>query len=208
MPLLFMAKPGRLPHLKVDQQVRHTLHSFLLQTDIIAGISVGAMVVPQGMSYAKLAGLPNVYGLYGAFVPVLVYAALGSSPQLVMLLFTASIVVNHSCTLMLPCTATAYLAQCPVLHQALAPARCSSSQLMLLSSIASCYRLNCCQIVDTDNPLAILQSSEGCIARDSHNGCQVNANIETLFACMFQLLHCWRLLSKGRLLVNAASVSG
>ncbi len=55
----------------------------LLQTDVIAGISVGAMVVPQGMSYAKLAGLPNVYGLYGAFVPVLIYAALGSSPQLV-----------------------------------------------------------------------------------------------------------------------------
>ena len=49
----------------------------------MAGISVGAMVVPQGMSYAKLAGLPNVYGLYGAFVPVLIYAALGSSPQLV-----------------------------------------------------------------------------------------------------------------------------
>ena len=43
------------------------------------------MVVPQGMSYAKLAGLPNVYGLYGAFVPVLIYAALGSSPQLVRL---------------------------------------------------------------------------------------------------------------------------
>ncbi|DBA70951.1 TPA: hypothetical protein ACH3X2_011394 [Trebouxia sp. C0005] len=53
-----------------------------LLTDLIAGISVGAMVVPQGMSYAKLAGLPNVYGLYGAFVPVMIYAALGSSPQL------------------------------------------------------------------------------------------------------------------------------
>ena len=55
----------------------------VMQTDLIAGISVGAMVVPQGMSYAKLAGLPNVYGLYGAFVPVMIYAALGSSPQLV-----------------------------------------------------------------------------------------------------------------------------
>ena len=46
---------------------------------------MGAMVVPQGMSYARLAGLPDVYGLYGAFVPVLIYAALGSSPQLVSL---------------------------------------------------------------------------------------------------------------------------
>lgn len=58
-----------------------------MQADIIAGISVGAMVVPQGMSYAKLAGLPNVYGLYGAFVPVMIYAILGSSPQLVSSLF-------------------------------------------------------------------------------------------------------------------------
>lgn len=53
------------------------------QTDIIAGLSVGAMVVPQGMSYANLAGLPSVYGLYGAFVPVLVYSVLGSSRELV-----------------------------------------------------------------------------------------------------------------------------
>jgi sulfate transporter 4 len=35
-----------------------------------------------GMSYALLAGLPPVYGLYGAFLPVLVYAALGSSRHL------------------------------------------------------------------------------------------------------------------------------
>lgn len=68
----------------------------VLQTDLIAGISVGAMVVPQGMSYAKLAGLPNVYGLYGAFVPVMVYAALGSSPQLVRLT-----TVVHTCTILL-----------------------------------------------------------------------------------------------------------
>eukprot|EP00884_Botryococcus_braunii_P008427 jgi/Botrbrau1/17586/Bobra.0166s0028.1 len=53
-----------------------------LLTDVIAGLSVGAMVVPQGMSYANLAGLPSVYGLYGAFVPVLVYSVLGSSRQL------------------------------------------------------------------------------------------------------------------------------
>ena len=54
-----------------------------LQADLASGLSVGAMVIPQGMSYAKLAGLPSVWGLYGAFVPVLVYAGLGSSRQLV-----------------------------------------------------------------------------------------------------------------------------
>lgn len=50
--------------------------------DILAGLSVGAMVIPQGMSYANLAGLPQVYGLYGAFVPCLIYSLLGSSKQL------------------------------------------------------------------------------------------------------------------------------
>ena len=45
-------------------------------------MSVAALVVPQGMSYAKLAGVPQVWGLYGAFVPVMVYAALGSSRHL------------------------------------------------------------------------------------------------------------------------------
>ena len=46
-------------------------------------MSVAALVVPQSMSYARLAGLPSVIGLYGAFVPVLCYAALGSSRHLV-----------------------------------------------------------------------------------------------------------------------------
>ena len=54
----------------------------LLMWDIMAGLSVGAMVIPQGMSYANLAGLPQVYGLYGSFVPCLVYSLLGSSKQL------------------------------------------------------------------------------------------------------------------------------
>jgi sulfate transporter 4 len=49
---------------------------------LLAGMSVAALVVPQGMSYAKLAGLPPVWGLYGAFVPVMVYACLGSSRHL------------------------------------------------------------------------------------------------------------------------------
>ena len=53
------------------------------QWDLGAGLSVAAMVIPQGMSYANLAGLPSVYGLYGAFVPCLVYSVLGSSRQLV-----------------------------------------------------------------------------------------------------------------------------
>ena len=40
------------------------------------------MVVPQAMSYANIAGLPSVYGLYGAFLPVIAYALIGSSRHL------------------------------------------------------------------------------------------------------------------------------
>lgn len=50
--------------------------------DLMAGITVGIMLVPQAMSYAKLAGLPPIYGLYSSFVPVFVYAIFGSSRQL------------------------------------------------------------------------------------------------------------------------------
>ena len=53
------------------------------QSDLAAGLSVAAMVVPQGLSYAKLAGLPSVWGLYGAFVPCIIYGLFGSSKQLV-----------------------------------------------------------------------------------------------------------------------------
>ena len=50
-----------------------------LPTDLVAGLVVGVLVIPQSLGYAVLAGLPPVYGLYSAIVPVLVYAWLGSS---------------------------------------------------------------------------------------------------------------------------------
>ncbi|GAB4816018.1 hypothetical protein N2152v2_003064 [Parachlorella kessleri] len=50
--------------------------------DVLAGLSVACMEIPQGMSYAALAGLPNVFGLYGATIPCIVYCIFGSSPQL------------------------------------------------------------------------------------------------------------------------------
>ena len=46
---------------------------------MIAGLTVGVVVVPQGIAYAMLAELPPVYGLYAALVPLPVYAMLGSS---------------------------------------------------------------------------------------------------------------------------------
>ena len=54
-----------------------------VQADVLAGLTVGIMTVPQALSYARIAGLPSEYGLYGAFTPVLAYAVFGSSRQLV-----------------------------------------------------------------------------------------------------------------------------
>ena len=53
-----------------------------LRVDLLAGITVALILVPQSMAYAQLAGLPVVYGLYASFVPVIVAALWGSCPQL------------------------------------------------------------------------------------------------------------------------------
>ncbi|MCK7579659.1 MAG: SulP family inorganic anion transporter [Chromatiales bacterium] len=53
-----------------------------LRADVVAGITVALVLVPQSMAYAALAGLPVVYGLYAAFVPVLIGALWGSSNHL------------------------------------------------------------------------------------------------------------------------------
>ncbi len=54
----------------------------VLRADIIAGISVALVLVPQSMAYAQLAGMPAYYGLYAGFLPVIVAALWGSSNQL------------------------------------------------------------------------------------------------------------------------------
>ncbi|MDA0938496.1 MAG: sulfate permease [Bacteroidetes bacterium] len=50
--------------------------------DLFAGLTVGVMLIPQGMAYAMLAGLPPIFGLYAAFVPQIIYAFTGTSRQL------------------------------------------------------------------------------------------------------------------------------
>ncbi len=49
--------------------------------DLVAGITVGIILIPQGIAYALIAGLPPIYGLYAALVPQLVFAIFGSSRQ-------------------------------------------------------------------------------------------------------------------------------
>src|SRR5688572_336407 len=53
-----------------------------LRGDLVAGLTVGAMLIPQSMGYALLAGLPPLFGLYSAVLPLVVYAAIGGSRQL------------------------------------------------------------------------------------------------------------------------------
>jgi len=49
--------------------------------DFVAGITVGIILIPQGIAYALIAGLPPIYGLYCALMPQVIYAIFGSSRQ-------------------------------------------------------------------------------------------------------------------------------
>lgn len=72
----------------------NTLHSLLpflrwfpitretFRADLLAGVTVALVLVPQSMAYAQLAGLPVVYGLYASFTPVIIASMWGSSSQL------------------------------------------------------------------------------------------------------------------------------
>ncbi|MDX1408750.1 MAG: SulP family inorganic anion transporter, partial [Saprospiraceae bacterium] len=57
-------------------------HRSDLKGDLAAGLTVGVMLIPQGMAYAMIAGLPPIYGLYASTVPLVLYALLGTSRQL------------------------------------------------------------------------------------------------------------------------------
>lgn len=73
-----------------------------LRADLVAGITVALILVPQGMAYAQLAGLPVVYGLYASFVPVIVASMWGSSNQLhtgpvaMLSLMSAATVISYA----------------------------------------------------------------------------------------------------------------
>ena len=54
----------------------------IFRADFLAGLTVALVLVPQSMAYAQLAGMPAYYGLYAAFLPVMVAALWGSSNQL------------------------------------------------------------------------------------------------------------------------------
>lgn len=53
-----------------------------LKGDMSAGLTVGVMLIPQGMAYAMIAGMPPIYGLYAATLPLILYAIFGTSRHL------------------------------------------------------------------------------------------------------------------------------
>src|SRR4051812_2741790 len=55
-----------------------------LRRDLLAGVVLAALLVPQGMGYAQLAGLPPVTGLYATLIPLVVYFLLGPSRILII----------------------------------------------------------------------------------------------------------------------------
>ena len=50
-----------------------------LRFDVVAGLTAAAVVLPKAMAYATVAGLPVAVGLYTAFIPIAIYALLGTS---------------------------------------------------------------------------------------------------------------------------------
>lgn len=59
-----------------------SLRASWLRSDVQAGLTTAAVVIPKGMGYATIAGLPLQVGLYTCFVPMMVYAVLGTSGAL------------------------------------------------------------------------------------------------------------------------------
>ncbi|KAK8366871.1 hypothetical protein V6Z12_A02G147600 [Gossypium hirsutum] len=54
----------------------------LFKCDVVSGLTIASLAIPQGISYAQLANLPPIIGLYSSFVPPLMYSLLGSSRHL------------------------------------------------------------------------------------------------------------------------------
>src|SRR6516162_3046026 len=84
------ARPGEVEHAQPAAGLRSLLlpvwwgdyHRDWLKPDVIAGLTAAAVVIPQALAYAAVAGLPVQVGLYTAFLPMVIYACLGTSRPL------------------------------------------------------------------------------------------------------------------------------
>jgi SulP family sulfate permease len=74
------------PFLRWFRQITGTT----LRADLLAGLTGAFIVLPQGVSFAMIAGLPSEYGLYTAIIPPIIVALFGSSRHLVSGLIRSS----------------------------------------------------------------------------------------------------------------------
>ena len=89
---------------------RNGYNRTLFKGDLIAGLTVGIVLIPQGMAYALLAGAPPVYGLYASLIPLVMYALLGSTKQLAVgIVAIDSLIVAASVAMLAPSGSQDYL---------------------------------------------------------------------------------------------------
>ena len=73
-----------------------TLTRDSVRIDLLAGLTGAVLVLPQGIAFATIAGMPPEFGLYAAMIPAIIAALFGSSPQLVSGPTTAASIVLFS----------------------------------------------------------------------------------------------------------------
>ncbi|MGC2165176.1 MAG: SulP family inorganic anion transporter, partial [Gallionella sp.] len=69
-------------HYFSDFTQRFDMRGATVRADLVAGLTVSLVAIPQSLAYAQLAGVPAYYGLYAALIPTIIGALFGSSNQL------------------------------------------------------------------------------------------------------------------------------
>jgi SulP family sulfate permease len=72
-----------LYHLLPFMQWKHLVDKQSTRADLVAGLTGALIVLPQGVAFATIAGMPPEYGLYAAMIPAIIAALFGSSWHLV-----------------------------------------------------------------------------------------------------------------------------
>src|SRR5262245_39555510 len=83
-PSSLSPRRARLEQWAPGLRVLRTYDRSWLSKDLVAGLVLSALLIPQGMAYAELAGLPAITGLYTTVICLLAYAIFGPSPRLVL----------------------------------------------------------------------------------------------------------------------------
>ena len=81
--MVHRSRKYRLYHLLPFMQWKHMVDRSSIRADLIAGLTGALIVLPQGVAFATIAGMPPEYGLYAAMVPAIIAALFGSSWHLV-----------------------------------------------------------------------------------------------------------------------------